>query len=242
MLLPALGKARQKAQAIACASKLKEIITATIIYIDDNDGYIPDSYGLNGNTMGSNCFPAVLYPILHGQKLASGSPAAVHCPSAPTPNAICYGIPHYIASKTLAPPKPRFLHSHDYPSKRILAFEGRRGYLGEYYLRERTYASYATNTPYRHGNNDSAHCGFMDGHVELKTEAQFFMPGTGNHAHAGLWSYRAPAIQQKFLRKGGLSAMRLTIFCFFLSFLLPAYFSAESPAESRFEEIRETAL
>ena len=200
MLLPALGKARQKAQAIACASKLKEIVTATIIYIDESAGYIPDSFGLNGNTMYDNCFPAVLFPMLHGQKLASGQyPAVTHCPSAKMPNAICYGIPSYIASKTTDPPRPKFLHSFDYPSKRILAFEGQRGYLGAYYLQDVTYASYATSTPYRHGNNDSTHCGFMDGHVELKTAKQIFMPGSGDYAHAGLWSYPGSApFSQKF--------------------------------------------
>ena len=41
MLLPALSKAREKAQVTACASKLKQIGIATILYCDDYNGFRP---------------------------------------------------------------------------------------------------------------------------------------------------------------------------------------------------------
>ncbi len=40
MLLPALGKARERARAINCLSNLKQIGVLCNIYTDDNDGYI----------------------------------------------------------------------------------------------------------------------------------------------------------------------------------------------------------
>jgi prepilin-type N-terminal cleavage/methylation domain-containing protein len=41
MLLPALNQARNKAKAVACVNNLKQIGTAVIMYVDDNDGRIP---------------------------------------------------------------------------------------------------------------------------------------------------------------------------------------------------------
>jgi prepilin-type N-terminal cleavage/methylation domain-containing protein/prepilin-type processing-associated H-X9-DG protein len=41
MLLPALSKARAKAQTISCVSKMKQIGTASSMYQDDNNAYLP---------------------------------------------------------------------------------------------------------------------------------------------------------------------------------------------------------
>ena len=41
MLLPALGKAREKAKAINCSGNLKQIGTALMFYVDDSDGFTP---------------------------------------------------------------------------------------------------------------------------------------------------------------------------------------------------------
>jgi prepilin-type N-terminal cleavage/methylation domain-containing protein/prepilin-type processing-associated H-X9-DG protein len=41
MLLPALSKAREKARAISCVSNMKQLGIAIMLYIDDNDNYLP---------------------------------------------------------------------------------------------------------------------------------------------------------------------------------------------------------
>ena len=41
MLLPALGKAREKARSIACVGKLKQIGMAAQMYYNDYNEYIP---------------------------------------------------------------------------------------------------------------------------------------------------------------------------------------------------------
>ncbi len=43
MLLPALGKARDKAKAIKCISNLKQFGSATAMYVNDYDGWMPAS-------------------------------------------------------------------------------------------------------------------------------------------------------------------------------------------------------
>ena len=44
MLLPALNKAKQTAQRIACVNNLSNIGKAVNMYIDDNNGYISAYY------------------------------------------------------------------------------------------------------------------------------------------------------------------------------------------------------
>lgn len=44
MLLPALGKAKQKAQGIQCLSNLRQLGTAWIMYVHDNNDTLPPSY------------------------------------------------------------------------------------------------------------------------------------------------------------------------------------------------------
>jgi len=48
ILLPALNKARRAANTIACASNIKQIVAAVLMYANQYDGYIPGSPGTTG--------------------------------------------------------------------------------------------------------------------------------------------------------------------------------------------------
>ena len=56
MLLPALGKAREKAKEIACASNFKQCGTALFSYADSNGGRIPYLFKDDANCFLPNCY------------------------------------------------------------------------------------------------------------------------------------------------------------------------------------------
>src|SRR5512140_2640601 len=43
LLLPALSRAKSKASSVQCLSQMRQIGFATILYVDDSDGYLPRS-------------------------------------------------------------------------------------------------------------------------------------------------------------------------------------------------------
>ena len=45
MLLPALSRARLQAQRVTCATQMRELVNATVMYCNDNKGYLPDFRG-----------------------------------------------------------------------------------------------------------------------------------------------------------------------------------------------------
>lgn len=52
MLLPALSKAREKAETISCVSNLKQFGMANIMYSNDNKNYIVPAYGCHTDSSG----------------------------------------------------------------------------------------------------------------------------------------------------------------------------------------------
>lgn len=66
MLLPALARAKAKAQRVYCINNLKQVATATKLYIDDNSGRIPSAYPIYGGFTNTWC----------GGNAASGGAAA----------------------------------------------------------------------------------------------------------------------------------------------------------------------
>ena len=68
MLLPALGKARNRAKAISCTSNLKQIMLSSQMYADNYDGWLHAAYGGSGD--GTSWFVAMINDkFLPGKKI-----------------------------------------------------------------------------------------------------------------------------------------------------------------------------
>ena len=86
LLLPALNKARDSAQAITCTNNLKQIGIATQNYVTDHDFYTPACGGwINSLGMDQN-FLMQLFPYVKGRSIRHVDnekevPKIFHCPS-----------------------------------------------------------------------------------------------------------------------------------------------------------------
>ena len=71
MLLPALGKAREKAHQISCTGNLKQMGTAFAFYINDNDEWLPGgqrSTAVAGGRWIYGCWADAIPPYLGGDR------------------------------------------------------------------------------------------------------------------------------------------------------------------------------
>ena len=99
ILLPALARAKERAQAILCLNNTKQLLLAWQLYADDHDGRLPYNLGMNGSSFRSrlnwvnnvmtwgvlgpldsdNTNTATITEASLGPY--SGNPAIYHCPS-----------------------------------------------------------------------------------------------------------------------------------------------------------------
>jgi prepilin-type N-terminal cleavage/methylation domain-containing protein/prepilin-type processing-associated H-X9-DG protein len=72
MLLPALSKAKEKAQAIQCVSNLKQMGIGTVLYAADNNDHLPYAWA-TGHNPNVNNFQYLLAPYILHKNFQAGS-------------------------------------------------------------------------------------------------------------------------------------------------------------------------
>jgi len=90
MSLPALSRAKGKAQAIACLSNTKQIMTGWMLYVADNDDRMPPKLVANGVDWGMNPDNTTAWKLVDPQQSLLGAyvqqPGVYKCPADTVPS------------------------------------------------------------------------------------------------------------------------------------------------------------
>ncbi len=159
MLLPALGKAREKARNISCVNNMKQLGVASMMYCNDSDDYFAPIYaGLARGTWVIRLQP-YMFPELSGEGAQGVSNYKVYrCPSSKMPPSwmfstrLCYGMNYYLNESETASKKPGVKISKiAMPAKHLL--------FGEVSTDSDTGTAYSISNygiAIRHGNSGTA--------------------------------------------------------------------------------------
>ncbi len=74
ILMPALSKARESANAVACSSNMRQIGQALMMYVNDNKGYLPAPW-MDGESWPFNRWEYKILPHLGGREVKASTPS-----------------------------------------------------------------------------------------------------------------------------------------------------------------------
>lgn len=181
ILLPALRSAREAANAVACASNLRQVATASINYVQENRGYLPPAfYNYNPRAPGIAYWHDHLYKYFgrpawqEGRwELGDVRGNLLHCPSASidqlTANRVTVGANRLAGWTTHV----RQRKGWDYLNSRFVHVPD---------LTKAAWYADVTKSLYFHKNSEpqvawrhrgAANVAFMDGHAEQVRDPKF---------------------------------------------------------------------
>ena len=199
MLLPALSKARQKAQTISCVNNMKQVALATGIYMVDFPGRVPS--GINGNHVHAGCdfngmyngwWVDLMCPGYLEEFAWSSDPAVLNagyrrmlCPALSEDMTYNYGINEmltgeYVGGAVFGRKNHMNIEKLKKPSSRGMFFETARVGAGMYAYVTDAYpggnypaiGAYTGRDVNRRRHGKSSNVAFVDGHVETLQDGQ----------------------------------------------------------------------
>ncbi len=206
MLLPALGRAKAKAQEIKCVGNLKQLGLANLFYADDNDDYSPRPVGYAESNWGIDkiFWPYKIAPYA-GSHIDTDDDTTqenwrtnliFHCPSEGTAPYFGYGKNMTTENFTANGGLIKLASYVDPSSKGVFVDDyttGSRNSLVMYSWNRYDAKVVGAVTP-RHSNG--ANIGFADGHVEKygaqKLESVLALAGKNGQT---MWYYNIPTEQ-----------------------------------------------
>jgi len=203
MLLPALSQAREKARSSVCMSNLKQIGTATMMYCQDYDDWLPCGYVAGGGISGQHdgyasadipawyvllakYFNLPVYDYYNLGTTANGlyQPCVYTCPSQkfkyPSPRPVSYAFSIYLANYGItirSTPVTRMakLNRIKSPSEKVWLSD----YFRPYYFNPGLIVPTAWQSEGFRRHNNGVNCLFFDWHVEWVSFDRAQAPASG---------------------------------------------------------------
>lgn len=171
MLLPALNRARARAQQISCANQLKQIGTAGMSYSHDYDGYFPIEEGTSGTGWKELWYAKANTYLGNFPDYSDAARKLFICPSSVNPPTdwffVTYNCNYYIVEQTQKARLDRLKSGRILHSQTMFVMDGYEK------IRYVVIASVVTtanaNSIFLHNNSTNAV--FFDGHVENRKRA-----------------------------------------------------------------------
>lgn len=160
MLLPALSKARARANNIMCINNMRQLSVAALIYLEEYDDTLIPWFHWSGYSAPDTrkTFPAVLLPLMGLPVDADPAKAKfLACPSANAPAKLCYGGYNGYLGESVPIKKSLSVKK---PNQTVFFCE----YIPGWYGCKGNELSNAYDFKIRHGG--SANYCFLDGRVE----------------------------------------------------------------------------
>ena len=197
IIVVALGRARESARATQCVSNLRSIQAATLLWVNDNGGKMPD-----GDTWGTDLAPYLGLPTPPPSPWGTDRSSVLRCDSAhlyrvsshgyarnysmnryaaATRNGAVNSVAGHLARLTVAPK----------PARMFLFMDGavtRTGTGGDYWSSiTATNLDLANSSPVTYCHNGAVNVVFLDGHVERIMSTEMVV----RHASHGtaFWRY-----------------------------------------------------
>ena len=185
MLLPALGKARNKAKAIKCTGNLKQIGIAAKLYENDWNDFLPPRHKQYNNDANTALYaPVKLFPYLGEKNLTLKTSKLLHCPSSTgaynTGANLSYGYNFYLGLFKSTQVKKT--------SETVFYYDCKEGYMGDYgnHLDKTGWEE----TIIRHSNN--ANYVMLDAHVEALQPQEILKTSTNSDPFNIAWKWYPP--------------------------------------------------
>ena len=211
MLLPALGKARDRARGATCMNNLKNFGVWFMLYADDNNGLLPHSRTASKYNADSNRWPFKIAPYVSDGPISTYNEIVVHafnkikCPAISDTNSNGGFIYHYGVNYATAAYKwanghgtcgdwddkgvSRPIASIEDPSGTMNVMECMNEYAHPgLVLLSGPYSNKYKYIDNRHGGRCPV--GMVDGHVQMH-QFKTVTPAAGTDAALGLWTVLA---------------------------------------------------